>query len=373
MLACILPYQLRTHLRQIFYNGGELTLSYVQLQNCSALHGAAVYTSIQGSSRLTAAFLTITDHCVDSSKDSLIASEPSPGYVTGLMFRGLSVSAPGCNVMSDVRLFGCDAPSESLPSWLDFTPRSVCGPGATCTSVATTGGFVSPSCSCDGIAPSPLIQDARLAPYTLHKIGGCITPLIAANLTRLDHQTQVALFSLSKGSELTNSQMQQDANLTLQVGGSMWNLGTLETEYPWEVGNTKPASWLHVLNSSGVVRSPLETSDVGAFATVPVRASAAGIRAGQHEASIAAVVMLPVLENYTQLAPQLVSILVRMVVTAVPVTEKCSFDAGQPLPHLSRLGWTTVLTFTARDVEGVPCLLVMAHPVSNHAAPTAPI
>ena len=160
--------------------------------------------------------------------------------------------------------------------------------------------------------------------------------------------------------------MQQDANITFEVTGSVWNREDPQESFPWVLANTTPADWLHVINSSGFVVAGTSTDRDQTNVAIPIRVSAAGIWAGQHEASIKTIVTLPARDDTARLAPQLVGMQVQLVVTAVPILEKCSIDAGQPLPHLSRLGWTSVLTFTARDVEGMPCKLVSPRGLKPH-------
>ena len=351
----------------LYLGSGDIMLHDVALANCSAQSaqqtgphsyiishvGAALAAS--SAAHLVAAFLNISGACAvdDANASSLISrkwKEPDDGVP--LMLRGLEINAPGClRPVQQIGLAECSTPASALPRWLTLEPRTVCGLQATCTTGSTANGIVAtPSCSCQGGSfPAPDISDGALAPYNLTGGGGCITQLRAVNLMRVAIQTEVALFQLHKS--VTEVQ-QEDTVLTLVVSGTLWNLRGVNRSYPWEVSNS-PARWLQALNTSGVITAP-NAGSLNTSALVPVRVSAAGIGTGQYDSSVEVGVFLPTVGDLAATVVQHVSIAVRVIVSAIPVAERCTLDPGQSVPLLATLNQEAALGFTARDREGLP-------------------
>ena len=163
---------------------GEVMLHRTHLNNCRASMGAAL--SVAAFVQLVATFLNISHTCTDPTE--------SPNLIHGdvpLILQALYVDAHGCDasqLLGNIFLAQCNTPSNALPRWLPLEQRSVCGLEAGCTTATTAGGHIrTPTCQCvDGAEPSTSISDAGLAPFDLTARGGCITPLVAANLTRLE-------------------------------------------------------------------------------------------------------------------------------------------------------------------------------------------
>ena len=342
------------------YVSGTATLHRVLLSDCASADAAAlgVYTGAQ----VTAAFLHIAQPCTPGA--------PSPALIDAppdtLVLRALTVDAPGCPLPLRVPtdLPPCGTPAAALPLWLPLgKDRHVCGPGAKCTQAAAAADgspLTTPTCSCEGgQLPSPLVADASLAPYNLTSTGGCISPLVVTELSRLDRQTRVALFTFAR--TLIADAPSQEANLTLSVDGTLWNLKDegVNASYPWAVANATPVHWLSVLNASGTVDAPA-ANVLGASATVPIRVSAAGLASGDYESSVDVTVLLPTLDSPTRTVPQNITLNVRALVTAPAVARRCTRDAGcqpergPPSPVPVVLDAPALLEFTACDIEGLP-------------------
>jgi len=333
-----------------------VTLSHVALASCAAYLGAALFApaGAHGEAHLTAAYVTISHRCA--------ADEPPPSLLEGsgiqaALLRALHVSAAGCtDPLHAVELIGCATPPSQLPRWLPLSPPSVCGPQALCTPRAAAEGaaVTSAFCSCaEGTIPSPRVRDASTAPYVLASYAGCISPLVAENLTRLDLQSAMALVTLTKTED--DAAPYVDIALTLRVSGTLWNMMAegANASYPWHVLDAAPAPWLSVLNASGVVVPPREGS-VTTAVDIGVRVSARGLAAGHHDATVHTAVQLPTMSDMQRTVAQLAGIATRVIVSAPAVPGATTLDGGQPLPLPATLYATTLLTFTVRDAEGLP-------------------
>ena len=343
-------------------NGGGLAtqgsayvavLQSVTLRANAATTGTALYLGpfASGSTLLSAAVLRIEPDCDVHAAGALIHSVDAQ---TPLALRGLHVEPCAAAAPPSIAatLLTCAERFDSSA----YGERDPCGFGAACTDAPIAAGspLTSPGCACVGDATvSPAAADAVVAPYLRTPgSGGCIYPLVAANLTQVAKE---ATLTLTRSTFAPKASVE----LSLTVGGTAWELPGASRAYNWSVASVG-APWLSLPNASGLVPAPAIVN--AASSTVAVLADVSSAQLADaiepYTCTLSLSVALPG-RDLLPAPPQLVVLPVSVYVRAEPVAGRATLvDAGV---LVATVGVPAPFRFQARDFEGRPLARVAGH------------
>lgn len=312
------------------------------MRSSSAPTGAAIW--LNGDAELEATSLRIEHDCT-AATTAIVYREPG-ALVDFLPIRDLQIGLLGCDGSGLAALSGFE--STSFPACDDrkFTntnavEEDICASreGTACTDAPiapwSTLNLTTPRCACaPGYLPNRGAHDQLFAPYSSLVSEGCVRPINLEGLSRISSiEVVVPLIKDPAQPEKAADEVE----LTMSLNGSDWHTDDVHT---WSVP-PPTVPWLRLEHPRGNISSPR--------VTVPLLVDAKG-RPDGYDATYD-VVVTAALSQRGVLTRQLVSLPVRIVVTALVALEECTLDSPSWRPTI---GKQATFLFTARDVDGLP-------------------